>query len=151
MVSDPESTILLLALGRLERWGKAIRAGKHRARSLCYKGIKYTPSRWFSDLSHADQQRLGRGRRHLEQLGLIGPFRRYGVDGRVMHFRPTPKGVEIAIRLRRRVGDPVDVDALTAALDAADWATDEHRAVLAAFCPPGAAAPQSRERDCESA
>ena len=141
---DAESEILTATIAGLEAWGQALRhldAGdrsywwarafhsNNPAEQYREHGVPYRPTLWVeSELDTAQRQALSRAVRSLSNLGLIVAVRQNG--SRVSHIQPTPKGLQMAIKLVVQQGHMPDTKAVAIALRTSGWATDEHLAAL---------------------
>jgi hypothetical protein len=131
---DYEAETLHWVVIHLNVWGRAILDRARWGYNPEYKnfGVAFEPSVWQRiaegpPLSPAEHKGFCRALQSLEHNGLVEIVRRYGV--KASHVRLTPRGLQVALRL----SPWADPKAITAALEAAAWATQEHvRAVTAA-------------------
>jgi hypothetical protein len=145
---DPEVEIMFHLLTYLEDFGRDIRQKHPRVAEAALRnpnpysptyeivnlGVPYAPARWLDGaLSEAGRMAFSRAVKHLSKLRLIVPEASNG--RRTTHVRPTARGVTIAVKVLWRMGEVVDLDALSAALSVAKWATPEHLAAVAGLRP----------------
>ncbi len=129
----------LLCFGEDLRRGKSYTAPGYRndprqqtyASEVIRFGLRYAPGEWQKGLTAAEREGFSRGVKHLERLRLVVPVERYGK--RLTHLQPTPRGLEIGVKLLQRAGEFPNLQAIDAALEVMAWATPEHRAAVAAL------------------
>jgi hypothetical protein len=103
-----------------------------RPYSMSHDGPPYSPRMWLGRRpTTTESQAFHRVTLDLARQGLVELIARY--NGRTTHVRPTPRGLDVAIKVVRQGGEEPGLDNIMAALDASKWASPKHRQAVAAL------------------
>ncbi len=136
--NDYPVEILHWCLVSLDAWGEALRRNdRHLDRWAFYYslptkiyGVGYDPKTWWEcdngPIGPAERQGFSRGAKALEAAGLLVLIRQHGT--RLSHVQPTPKGLQVALRLNPEA----DRKNVAKAIRTAAWGTKAHVAAIKA-------------------